>query len=576
MRIKQRLEDFRVRELLRPGYLLERGDWRVYRVTKKKLTSIEASRALAQEAGVPTGDVTMAGLKDRQGVTTQFMAIHRGREIKFASSDLRIESVGFADLELTSADSEGNTFEIVVRGLDRDDLETMRNNLPIVREQGVINYFDDQRFGNLRHGQGWIALELMRGEHESALKHLIATPSEADDPETKSFRSSLERSWGRWAECREIAGRFGQHHSVFEHLKKHDGDFAGAFFHVATRVRLIHLYAFQSHIWNRAVANLVRARTAIGERVAIDSEEGPLLHPLDRTKLADLGDAFRLPGPRLEDVKNPAQRRAIEEVLARDKIAAVDFDIRGVSGFQLKGEDRALFVAPSHLRIRPAEPDEMNPASSLVRIRFDLPRGAYATLVVRRLMSRPGSEERPEGAPRADFRERRTGSRDERFDRGSRDERSDRGPRNDRFDRPPRFERRDDRGSSSDRPRSDDRGPRSFGGDRPRSFGSDRRPRSFGGDRPRYDDRARPGGDDRSRPSRDSDRGPRNERPNFGGGPRPYSPRSDDRPRRGDRPNAPRPFERDRPNPKKPSDRKSDVRRDPPAAEGGATDAPLT
>ena len=49
MRIKQRLDDFRVRELLAPDFLQERGEYRVYRVTKRKLTSLEAARG----GGVP-------------------------------------------------------------------------------------------------------------------------------------------------------------------------------------------------------------------------------------------------------------------------------------------------------------------------------------------------------------------------------------------------------------------------------------------------------------------------------------------------------------------------------------------
>ena len=32
MKLKQRTDDFKVRELLEPGVLAERGEWRVYRV----------------------------------------------------------------------------------------------------------------------------------------------------------------------------------------------------------------------------------------------------------------------------------------------------------------------------------------------------------------------------------------------------------------------------------------------------------------------------------------------------------------------------------------------------------------
>ena len=57
MELKQRVGDFRVRELLRPDVLRPSGEFRVYRVIKRKLTSLEAAEALALEAGRAAGDV---------------------------------------------------------------------------------------------------------------------------------------------------------------------------------------------------------------------------------------------------------------------------------------------------------------------------------------------------------------------------------------------------------------------------------------------------------------------------------------------------------------------------------------
>ena len=102
MRLKQRIGDFRVRELLRRDYLGGEGEYRVYRVTKRKVTSDEAARALAQEAGVEPGEVGMAGLKDRQGLTIQYMSVPRGREVRLSTGELTIEPVGLAQSALTA------------------------------------------------------------------------------------------------------------------------------------------------------------------------------------------------------------------------------------------------------------------------------------------------------------------------------------------------------------------------------------------------------------------------------------------------------------------------------------------
>jgi tRNA pseudouridine13 synthase len=504
LRIKQRSEDFRVRELLREGVLSEQGEWRVYRVVKRKLTSIEAAARLAELAGASAGDVSMAGLKDRQGVTVQHMALRRGRAITSRGDDLRIESVGFAHDELTPQASEGNAFEIVVRGLERDELDAMRANMPVVREQGVINYFDDQRFGNLRHNQGWIALYLMRGEHERALKALLAGRSPHDDRHAATFKSALTEAWGDWRACRDVAGRFRAHHSIFEHLKRSPEDFAGAFEHVATRLRLIHLFAFQSHIWNRAVAEYVREQTTPQTRLVADSVEGPLVFPAGLPRPgAALAATFRLPGPRLEDVQDAGQRALLADALAAERLVPAQFDIQGVPGFQLKGEDRALAMIPRHLRIRPSEPDKLNPGTRLVKLRFELPRGAYATLVIKRLLARPiEGGEGSAAAPPAGAAHSESGEVVEDRDAWlagpgtpSRDRRpSERGPqtRHEGERRQPWTERRGPpRGEWRGPPRDDRRGP-------PRD---DRRG-------PPRDDRRGPPRDDRGGPQRGEWRGP--------------------------------------------------------------------
>ena len=380
MKLKQKAQDFRVRELLAPGYLKDRGRHQVYRVTKKKLTSMEAAARLADMAGVRPSDVGMAGLKDRQGVTVQFMSIAGGRPVFLKTPELRIESAGFASTALTSEASLGNGFEITVRGLEDHEREQIERGLAEVREHGLPNYFGEQRFGNLRHGQGWIARDLARGQHERALRMLMTGRSDNDDARSARFKSAIDEAWGDWRRCREVAGRFGQHISVFQHLTREDGDFAGAFTYVKSQLRLIHLYAWQSHIWNRAVAAYVEEVTQPKDRFVVPSSEGNLVFargelPVD----PGTNGMFRLPGPGLEDVKDRRQHDLLTLALRREGLEPHEFRIEGVSGFQLKGEDRPLVVRPRHLKSH-TEP------SGRVVVEFELPRGAYATLVMARLV----------------------------------------------------------------------------------------------------------------------------------------------------------------------------------------------
>lgn len=402
MKLKQRIGDFRVRELLAKGFIQERGDHAVYRVTKRKLTTQEAAAILAEEARVEPAEVAIAGLKDRQGITIQHMSVAGGRPVKVRSKELLIEQVGRSLEEVSSAVSLGNAFEILARDLDRGEVQAMRKNVPLVREHGVINYFDEQRFGNLKHGQGWIARDLMKGKAEAALRTFLTARSSHDNDRRRRFKEQVNALWGDWRGCRDEAGRYGQHHSVFEHLSKNPEGFAGAFQRVATRLRLIHLYAYQSHVWNRAVCELLRTVVPAERRLTLESLEGSLI-TFDGAAPAAIveREVFRLPGDGLEDVEDQASLSLLEDELARQRMVPDEFRIQGIAGFQLKGEDRPLRVIPRHLRVRPAEEDPINPRARMIKVRFELPRGCYATLVVKRLLA--GVTDRSESG-RADYR----------------------------------------------------------------------------------------------------------------------------------------------------------------------------
>jgi tRNA pseudouridine13 synthase len=521
MRLKQKPQDFRVKEILREGFLLGRGDHRVYRVTKSKATSFEAARDLAEMAGVQARDVSMAGLKDRQGITDQFMTIPRGKEVYFSRPELKIEPVGFSQDEITSKDSEGNHFEIVSRGLEETQLIRMRAGLDTVREFGYTNYFDEQRFGNLRHGQGWIALDLLRGDTEGGLKRMLGAQSLHDSAPVKHFKEQVWRRWGNWKALREIAGRYGKHHSVFDHLRHEPGDFAGAFKHLATRERVIHQFAFQSHIWNRALSFWLKDAVPEPKRFTLPGIEGPLVFVKGPIPIVDgWGGCLPLPGVHLLGCKDELQVSYFEKALSRYDLDGAGFEIPNVPGFGFKTDDRPLAIQPQNLRARPAEPDALNVGYSCVKFSFELPRGAYASLLIKRLLGIQSNEDQG-------YDPRRTSQSDQqRYDEGAYGERPRGGSGHHRGYGPGDRggyggDRRDDYGGAPRRSRGGNRGGSRGGYDRgPRDRdgeggfeGSPRRgrdaggPRRSGGAAPRR--RGGPPSDGGGRPPKDGESPPK-------------------------------------------------------------------
>jgi tRNA pseudouridine13 synthase len=183
-----------------------------------------------------------------------------------------------------------------------------------------------------------------------------------------------------------VARRLGRYLGVFEHLERAPQDFLGAFRRVAHRERLIHLYAYQSFLWNRTAAAWLRVR--LGEdTLFVDTDMGALpvwgaLPPperelFERTTLPLLDSRYR--------PSDPAIRAALLEVLRAERVRPSELEGPDLAGFQFKYQERALLLRPAKLRIAPPRRDETEDGALKIALEFELPRGAYATLVLKRL-----------------------------------------------------------------------------------------------------------------------------------------------------------------------------------------------
>ena len=151
MRLKTLPGDFRVRESL--DYVEDRhGPFFVHRLRKEKLDTLQAIQIVAERARVDRSRIAFAGLKDRQGVTEQWISIE-GARVDWRGAGIDVRFVGRSNEPVTSKVSEGNEFAIVVRDLGDDELRTFERRLPQVEQDGFANYFDDQRFACLRHAR---------------------------------------------------------------------------------------------------------------------------------------------------------------------------------------------------------------------------------------------------------------------------------------------------------------------------------------------------------------------------------------------------------------------------------------
>jgi tRNA pseudouridine13 synthase len=168
-RLRAHPEDFQVDEQL-PFTPDGAGEHLLLHVRKRGQNTEYAARRLAQYAGLSARDISYAGLKDRQAVTTQWFSLHMGRRTAPDWRPLAVEGIEVLEAvphgrKLRRGALRGNHFVILLREF-RGEAAQAEIRLRRIAESGVPNYFGEQRFGR-QGGNLDRARELLAGNYRA-------------------------------------------------------------------------------------------------------------------------------------------------------------------------------------------------------------------------------------------------------------------------------------------------------------------------------------------------------------------------------------------------------------------------
>src|SRR5262249_37813689 len=135
----------------------------------------------------------------------------------------------------------GNRFHILVRDLAKAQLGPAEEALNELRQDGVANYFDDQRFGSVGPDRRFVARYLVTGSFEASLRLALTGHYEFDRAKLKRQKDSLRKHWGDWPRCKAIVPTSGPARGPIEHLLANPGDFRGAVARLQPEQRRLHL-----------------------------------------------------------------------------------------------------------------------------------------------------------------------------------------------------------------------------------------------------------------------------------------------------------------------------------------------
>lgn len=393
--IKQRPEDFLVDEL--PAYSpCGEGEHIYLFVEKRNLSTLDAARIIASHFGVRPDSVGYAGMKDRVAITRQLFSVQTPGKKPEDFPQLNHErlQVQWADRhtnKLRVGHLAGNRFSIRIRDVSFVRVREAKATLDRLASIGVPNRFGPQRFGRALNNH-LVGRALIQGNFDEAVRLLIAPDHETTEAHKAAKALFLEGKYGEALGA--LPHTSSTERSVLRSLARENRPSRAIKLLDRATLRFF-LSAFQSAAFNSVLDERLESGmlNRVREGDVAFKHDSRACFDIDATVAADPGTDQRArtfeisaSGPMWSAGMRKASGKSGESELAAlerlgvtlEQLEAFDKE----AGHLIEGSRRPLRVPLSFPEIE-AGADEHG---QYIRVAFDLPRGAFATVALEEIM----------------------------------------------------------------------------------------------------------------------------------------------------------------------------------------------
>lgn len=388
------------------------GKYLIAELTKQNWDTHSVVREISNRLRVSRNRIGFAGTKDKFAVTTQKISIWDTAETELELvkiGDVSLKIVGRSNKAVSLGDLYGNEFKIVIRDIEGRKEELKEKIAAITTEietaGGIPNFFGVQRFGISRPITHVVGEHLIQGNIKEAVLSYISDIFAGESEEAKEARSLCKN--GDLKECLKRMPLFLRYErSMLNELIKSGNEeisearFLSAFSVLPKNLQKLFVHAYQAYLFNlilshRMQQNLPLNEAVVGDVVCYHNELG-LADP-DRVekvsedkleginRLIKRGRAF-VTAPifgsesELADgLEGEIERKVIED----ENVSLNNFYIEKNPEISSKGTRRPVLVpVPVKLNAEISD-DELNPERCKATLQLFLPKGSYATVLLR-------------------------------------------------------------------------------------------------------------------------------------------------------------------------------------------------
>jgi tRNA pseudouridine13 synthase len=387
----------------------------VLRVRPRDWEQHELAQRLAERLHLPPHAIAWAGTKDRRAVSERLFS-YRGLppDQPLDLLDAEVLEAYRARDGLVLGHHYGNSFSVRLTGIG-DDPATALGALGAVRQElqeigGFPNLFGLQRFGEVRPVTHRVGRALVQGRPSDAVDTYLTLVTGDSDTLGAEARREYARHRDPARALREFPPTFRFEKRLLDHLARgHSPERAiGA---LSRELRTLFIHAYQSLLFNRWVSRRVAAGLSNTR-----PEAGDWLLRVGRNGTISSTDPIRVESDNLLECREFVQRaRAViagplvgyetptmegaggellESLLREEQVTRDDWHLRCAPELASRGAWRAISVPTPPIALSLDEPvDPTAPAERGAWLRFSLPKGSYATVLLREFV-KPGATDR--------------------------------------------------------------------------------------------------------------------------------------------------------------------------------------
>ena len=405
-RLKREASDFRVQELSAYPLPEPEGAVTVLRIESQGWEQHELTDRIAQQIGIPSHAIRWAGTKDRRAIAERILS-YRGPPPSSGTIDLpnvTVRETYRAREELVLGHHYGNRFDLRLREL-AGPLDAAFAQAEAIRSElgeagGFPNFFGAQRFGEVRPITHAVGRALVQGDVGRAVQIYLCEIPPGDVPLGAAARRAFAEHRDPARALREFPPALQFERQLLDHLAR--GQPPDRALRALSRpLRTLFIHAYQAHLFNRYLsrrwaAGLSLTNPSPGDWLLRVAKDGtvPGRDPVPVTDdnliearaLVAQGKA-RLVGP-LVGYSTPSLAgpggKILDSLLAKDGVSRDRFRLPSTPDLASPGNWRPFWCPAPPIDV--AE-DTSGPDPAL-RFTFNLPRGTYATVLLREFTKR--------------------------------------------------------------------------------------------------------------------------------------------------------------------------------------------